>query len=147
MATQERLNILEKARNARAQGALGIPGVIDKRALSSARNGLLGGRPKGTHKDAYLYAQEARRRICELVAKDLDGIIEAQIKKALQGDSIAFIALLDRAHGKPAQAIEMQGKDGQPIVFMPLELIQKHALTVASESVAIDKSKVIKTIE
>ena len=84
-------------------------------------------------RDAQIMSRAARARICELVADKLDEMVKAQIKKAIEGDTVAFTALLDRAHGKPAQALEVSGDGTQPIVFMPLELIQKHALQVAED--------------
>lgn len=91
------------------------------------------GRPKGSLEASGMYARETRIRLCELVAARLDEMVEAMIEKAVQGDVNAFTAVMDRAHGKPAQAVEVSGADGNPIVFMPLELIQKHALQVAEK--------------
>lgn len=45
----------------------------------------------------------------------LDIIILEQLKKAKEGDTPAFNALLDRAEGKPKQIQEITGLDGQPI--------------------------------
>jgi hypothetical protein len=77
---------------------------------------------------AYKLAQTMKVYIAEEIEKNKAPLIQAMIRKAIDGDVPAFTALLDRAHGKPAQAVEVGGNDGQPIVFMPLALIQKFAL-------------------
>lgn len=98
-------------------------------------NGLLGGRPKGALGSTMLTAMEARKWAINYVNERLTPLFEAMYKKALDGDVTAFKELLDRSWGKAVQAVEVSGKDGAPIVFMPLELIQKHALQIA-ESVS-----------
>ena len=95
----------------------------------------------GDAKDVAQYALQAKLFIAKRVSASLGDMIDAQIEKAIQGDTNAFIALMDRAHGKPAQSIEHTGDGGQPIVFMPMELIQKHALQVATSMVNNSKEK------
>jgi len=103
---------------------------MDKRKLSAPKNGLLGGRPKGAVAKHTLDAQEARKWAIAYVNERLGPLFEAMYIKAIEGDVNAFKELLDRSWGKAVQGVEVSGKDGQPIVFMPLELIQKHSLKV-----------------
>lgn len=84
-------------------------------------------------KTAVEYAREAKHYIAMQVAENMPAMVRSMIKRSIDGDVNAFTALMDRAHGKPAQALEVGGKDGNPIVFMPLELIQKHALEVTRD--------------
>lgn len=104
--------------------------VVDKRKLTAPLNGLLGGRPPGSHGEVYRLNQAFKEHLVKLIEKNKGPLIEAMIKEALDGNVEAFKALLDRAQGKPAQAVEVSGQNGNPIVFMPLELIQKHSLQV-----------------
>lgn len=65
------------------------------------------GRPFGS---ATLQAQLQRKLLQEYLRSHLDEMYDAQIKKAKDGDTQSFVALLDRSWGKPAQAIT--GADG-----------------------------------
>lgn len=105
--------------------------TMSEKALEVRRKAAkLGGRPIG---DAYKLAQAMKVYIAEEIEKNKAPLIKAMLRKALDGDVQAFHALFDRAHGKPAQAVEMSGTEGQPIVFMPLALIQKFALEEADK--------------
>lgn len=104
----------------------------DRRKITAPINGLLGGRPRG---NAIELARLFKQKLNEMIDNEKVPLIKSMLRQAKKGNVMAFNALLDRAQGKPAQAVEMSGKDGAPIVFMPLELIQKHALQVANEVV------------
>ena len=97
-------------------------------------------------KSAIDYAREAKHFVAMKVSDSLDKLVDTMIKKAINGDVMAFVALMDRAHGKPAQAVEMTGKDGNPIVFMPLELINKYTLTTPSKPIDVNKDVVSNTV-
>jgi hypothetical protein len=50
---------------------------------------------------------------------------EAQIKKAEEGDLYAFNAIMDRLEGKPVQATEISGPDGNDIqLSIPVHFIK-----------------------
>lgn len=87
--------------------------------------------------------RETRVLVARMAAKDMPAMLSAQIEKAKQGDTNAFIAVWDRAFGKPVQAIEHSGNDGQPLLFMPLELIQKHNLQVVNTVAQKPEYKII----
>lgn len=106
--------------------------MSDGRSITSKENGMHGGRPVATNT---LLTQKFKEYLAKRIEKEKGTLIDAMLLEAKNGNVTAFVALLDRVQGKPAQAVEMTGKDGNPIVFMPLELIQKHALQVASNVV------------
>lgn len=101
-------------------------------------NGLLGGRPKGTLEETTLFKRAIKRAILEKVWLKAGEMTDSMIKEAIKGSAVAFTAVMDRAIDKPAQAVEMSGKDGNPIVFMPLELIAKHSLDTPQELVDVN---------
>jgi len=76
-----------------------------------------------------------KQYIAEVVEANKVDLIKAMLRQAKKGNVFAFNSLMDRCMGKPAQELEVSGKDGAPIVFMPLQLIQKHALEVANEDI------------
>ena len=87
--------------------------------------------PVSQRKEQQSYALEARLYMSEQVVANLERMVKAMITKAIDGDVNAFNSLMDRVAGKPAQALEVSGEGGQPIVFMPLELMAKHGLEQA----------------
>ncbi len=93
------------------------------------------GRPKGSLSKTTLTTLEAKKKWIELVHARLIPIFEALYEKAQNGDVLAIKELLDRAWGKATQGVEFSGTEGQPIVFMPLALIQKHDMTIEGEVV------------
>lgn len=72
----------------------------------SVENGKKGGRPKSSHT---IETEAAKKLIAEMVNAKIVPMIEAQIKKAEKGDKGAFDSLMDRAHGRPAQSVEIKG--------------------------------------
>jgi len=114
--------------------------VTPAKLAANRRNAQLAGRPPGRLEDTTMYAKAFKAYVAKKVEEHKEALVASMIVKAIDGDVTAFNALMDRAHGKPAQAVEMSGKDGNPIVFMPLELIQKHALQVAANVVNDDKN-------
>ena len=122
--------------------------IMDRRKITAPINGKrFGGRPKGSVGTHTLDVIEAKKWFIAQVHKDLVPIYEALYKKALTGDTLAIKELLDRSWGKAVQGVEHTGKDGNPIIFLPLELIQKHALQIGDndvQSVTIDGNKDVK---
>ncbi len=80
---------------------------------TSRENGKKGGRKIASHT---LEAQEQRKKAIAMVDAELEAIFAPQIEKAMKGDTSAFNAVLDRAWGKPLQAMEMTGKDGKDLI-------------------------------
>lgn len=109
--------------------------------------GLKGGRPLAPHT---LDVIEARKYLIARVIADIEPLYKVLRDKALAGDIVALKELLDRSFGKSVQSIAVGDKDGNPIIFMPLELIQKHALQVANNDVQkeiIDVTKDVKVLD
>ena len=119
--------------------------VTEKKLAANRANSLLGGRPVGAVEGSTLHAKLIRDVFVKKVFENAEPLAKAMLRKAKGGDVAAFVALMDRAIGKPAQAVEMSGKDGNPIVFMPLELIQKHALQVAADVVKDEPKRIIES--
>jgi len=114
---------------------------VDKRKEQAKINGLLGGRPLGSVASHTLTAQEARKWITEQTTKRLLPLYEVLYAKALDGDMMAIKELLERSYGKSVQGMEISGKDGNPLIFLPLELIQKHNLPVKADATLIENSQ------
>lgn len=83
-------------------------------------NGLGGRRPGSGRKTAShtLEASAAKARMIALVSARIDDLFAELMRQALpidggKGDIMAIKELLDRAYGKPTQAIA--GEDGGPI--------------------------------
>ena len=70
---------------------------------ASRENGKKGGRPRGT---ASIVAQEFREKLAEKIRQDVEKWLAALEPKALGGDVYAWNAVMDRAFGKPQQAID-----------------------------------------
>jgi hypothetical protein len=61
------------------------------------------------------FASVLEKRIEEL--KAMDGIVDALITKALEGDMPAIKEVADRLDGKPRQQVDLGGQDGEnPLV-------------------------------
>lgn len=82
--------------------------------LTSAQNGKLGGRPKGTNAIA---AEKARSYISDRVSAELEPLIDIAIKQALEGDLNARKDLLDRAYGKPKESVEIEVQGNLKVDF------------------------------
>lgn len=117
--------------------------VSEKKLAANRRNAQLAGRPVGSVESHTLEAREAKRLIVRFVVERLEPILMSLFKESQNGNIQASQELLNRGFGKPAQAVEITGEGGAPIVFMPLELIQKHALTV----IDVDPQETAKNIE
>ena len=104
---------------------------MDKRSLTSSNNGKLGGRPTGP---ATIEREKAKAYIAINIGKYMPQIFKALIKKASKGDVLAIRELFDRGFGKASQAIEMSGKDGNPLLIQISEAIaRKNGLDTESE--------------
>lgn len=79
---------------------------------TSRENGKKGGRPKGY---AALEAERQRNFIAEKLEKEFAPIVKKAIKQAKAGDKFAREWVTDRAYGKAVQAIDLRGKDGEPL--------------------------------
>jgi hypothetical protein len=86
---------------------------------------LNAGRKKGY---SAIETEKARELIIRRVNEAIGPILDSLIKQATEGNTVATKELFDRAYGKAVQSNEISSKDGNPIVFMPLALIQKHGL-------------------
>ena len=105
---------------------------------------VIGGRPKGALGRHTMDKIEAHKWWVATVIKDLPKIYEALAQKAFAGDVLAIKELMDRAFGKAVTPLAVSDSAGQPIVFMPLALIQKHSLQIddnVSQSTPVDVTK------
>jgi hypothetical protein len=84
--------------------------------IASKENGKKGGRPKGTKTTVTIAREKAREYLARRVEEEIQPIANKLIEKASTGDVPAIKELFDRAWGKPAQALEVSGKDGGAIV-------------------------------
>lgn len=87
---------------------------MDKRSITSARNGTLGGRPVS---ESTLRAQIARDYISKEVEKALKPIVAKAITDAKKGDFRARDWLSNYSWGKPAINLGVDD-DGQPVKVM-----------------------------
>ncbi len=67
------------------------------------------GRPKGSFN-----RPQMRDHISE---KDIMKIVRTAKEKALEGNETMLRVLIEQIFGKPPQALEMSGKDGQPLTI------------------------------
>lgn len=88
---------------------------------ASIENGKKGGRPKGY---VALAAERTRQKIAEMVEKEIVPLTQAQIDKAVKGDTQAYKELMDRGFGKVKEHVDVT-TDGDKIVFLPTELYGK----------------------
>ena len=97
--------------------------ILKERGIS-----VIGGRPKGALGRHTMDKIEAHKWWVAAVIKDLPKIYNALAEKAFAGDVLAIKELMDRAFGKSVTPLAVSDNAGQPIVFLPLALIEKHAL-------------------
>lgn len=91
-----------------------------------------GGKRKGAGRrvaSTTLQTQYMKHKLQEYLDEHLDEMFGAQIEKAKKGDTQAFTAIMDRAYGKPAQAIT--GGDGEPLFPSPQEKEEANAVLLA----------------
>jgi hypothetical protein len=122
--------------------------MSEKALIANRMNAKFGGRPKGVSRGTLQYKTAVTEYIAKRLADEVVPIVDSLIKEIHQGNVMAFVALADRAFGKPVQGVQAQDEKGNPIVFMPLELINKHALAQQSlqdvkEVVKLDEVQVI----
>lgn len=60
------------------------------------------------------FASVLEKRIAELRA--MDGIVDALITKALEGEMPAIKEIADRLDGKPKQQLDVGGQEGNPLL-------------------------------
>lgn len=82
---------------------------FDKRSITSAENGKLGGRPRGK---ASIATEKARLEILEAVEKELKPILDKAIEQAKQGDKGARDWLSSYAWGKATVTVVTEDEDG-----------------------------------
>ena len=104
--------------------------VTEAGLIARRKNAQLAGRPKGSIEDTTAYRKAFTRYVLDRVMADKEALIDAMINEAKAGNVTAFTALIDRTHGKPIQGVALSDSEGSPLVFMPLELIDKHDLKV-----------------
>ncbi len=104
--------------------------ATEKQIIANKKNALLAGRPKGSIAPARMYSIAVKDYIAKRIHDNLKPIVDAMLKEIYAGNVMSFIALRDTAFGKPPQGVYQSDDAGNPIVFMPVELIQKHALQV-----------------
>lgn len=78
-------------------------------AFKKGQSGNPGGRPKEEGEVREL----ARSYTVEAIQKLVTLMRSAEEEKV---QALAAIAILDRGHGRPAQAVEVSGKDGGPLI-------------------------------
>ena len=76
------------------------------------------------------------------IYENVGGIVASMVAEAQEGSYQHAAYLLDRAFGKPKQAVEMSGADGAPIIFMPAALISKFGLDQPIEASKIEEPNV-----
>lgn len=76
-----------------------------------------GGRPKGSRNKTTAEANATLSQLARVYTKEmLEGLVElARTAESGVVRSACMNSVLDRGHGKPAQALEHAGKDGGPI--------------------------------
>lgn len=72
------------------------------------------GRPRGV---ASIRAQEFREKVMEALEKEARPIIEKAIEQAKEGNQQARDWLTDRGIGRAMQALEISGRDGEPLTI------------------------------
>lgn len=92
---------------------------LNAKAPNSGKRGL---------EETTIYRKAFTAYIVQRVMEEKEALITSMLNEAKAGNVTAFTALIDRTHGKPVQGVEMSATDGQPIVFMPIQLLDKYAL-------------------
>lgn len=64
------------------------------------------GRKKAPHT---IESEAAKKKLIEIVNANIEAITLPQVEKAKKGDTSAYTALMDRAHGRPSQQVEVKG--------------------------------------
>lgn len=118
--------------------------MTEAKLRANRANALKAGRPRGKLAVSTLSAIEARKWFTEQVTKNIEPLFNVLYNKALQGDIIAIKELFDRSYGKAPQGLYQSDQQGNPIVFMPLELMQKHELETTPQKVIDVNSEDIK---
>lgn len=90
---------------------------MDKRSITSANNGKLGGRPVATKT---LVTQQMREELITAVRAKFKDIYEPQIKKATEGDFNAYRDLMDRVGLKAQENLEGN-------IFVPIQIVIKQS--------------------
>lgn len=106
----------------------------DKRKITAPINGKLGGRPNGIPASVLEHKRAITEYLAKYIADNIVPMVEDMRKEVHAGNVMAFVALLDRAYGKVPQGIVPTDKNGEPIVFLPLELIEKHNLNTTQQT-------------
>ncbi len=82
---------------------------------ASIENGRKGGRPKGSIAKSTQDALLQRDYVVRRFEENLEPIVDKAIEQAISGDKTARDWLSDQSWGKPKQAVEMTGRDGEPL--------------------------------
>ena len=91
--------------------------------------------------------KRAEQAMEKSIYENVDKIVTAMVTEAEAGSYQHGSYLLDRAFGKPKQAVEMSGSDGAPIIFMPAALITKFNLDKPIDATLVEEPNVYETKE
>jgi hypothetical protein len=80
------------------------------------------GRKKANHT---IEAEQSRAYLIKRLHEELEPIVDKALEQAKSGDKHARDWLSERAWGKPAQAVEVSGKGGDPIAITISEAVAK----------------------
>lgn len=105
------------------------------------------GRRTGTLNKKTLQKMLALEQVRAMVAFDIMPMVQAQIDKAKEGDTVAFQALMDRAYGKAVQGIGFVDDKGkvlpQPIMNIMLGAPEPTPPAVSVPSTVIHDAPVL----
>lgn len=92
-----------------------------------SRNGKnnKGGRPKGTIAKSTARAIEIKEIISQRLREEIGPILDAQIKKAKEGDMPQFKNMLEQVVGKPVESIKLSGDEENPVVVDITSILSK----------------------
>jgi hypothetical protein len=124
--------------------------MTEKKLAANRANAKFAGRPKSSPPASVLeWKQAVTAYIAKRLADEIIPIVDGLVAEAKTGNVMAFIALADRAYGKVPLGVQAQDDKGNPIVFMPPELIAKYQLSTQDQPTVktIDVSHVEKKSE
>lgn len=91
--------------------------------------------------------KRAEQAMEKAIYENVGEIVTSMVAEAKAGSYQHGSYLLDRAFGKPKQAVGLENTDGSPIIFMPTALIQKFGLDKPIEAEKVEEPNVYSTEE